>query len=380
MACYNTYMMYALDELAADPGLFATAVHYRLPFRPLLVKIKITPHCNLRCEMCNHWRRPYGASLETQRWRDIIAELAELGCRKLHISGGEPLLQPDTIELVGYATTLGIRVNMTSNGTLIDKDTARALIEAGLRAINISLDSPDRKTHERVRGVEGGWKKTTHAIEHLNRWRSRGKLTIIRVNTVVSRLNYDSLATLPALVHQLGADALNLIGVDAHCGSDLRLPRRRIAIYNEEIAPHIAEQAVALGLMDNEEQAYPFGREPRDILYTKEGYFARGWYKRHPCFAPWTHCLLDYNGDVFPCCMMRGRIPALGNVGETSFSAVWAGIGYRNLRDAMHHPPAFEACSMCDDFLAENKQIFTLVQAEMADLPSSTSSTSSTPE
>ncbi len=99
---------------------------------------------------------------------------------------------------------------MTTNGTLVDKALAKRLVEAGLRGVNLSLDSPDRRTHDQVRGERGAWKKTTRAIGHFQRAAHKGKISV-RINTVVSRLNFASLAPLPELAHSLGAEALNLI-------------------------------------------------------------------------------------------------------------------------------------------------------------------------
>ena len=77
---------------------------------------------------------------------------------------------------------------MTTNGTLVDKELARRLVEAGLRGVNLSLDSPDRRTHDQVRGERGAWKKTTHAIDCFQRAAHKGKIAV-RINTVVSRHN-----------------------------------------------------------------------------------------------------------------------------------------------------------------------------------------------
>jgi radical SAM protein with 4Fe4S-binding SPASM domain len=351
--------MYSLDEICAEAETFRAAVQDARPFRPLSVKLKIIPRCNLHCEMCNHWRRPYGDSLSSERLRHLFAELADLGCRKLHLSGGEPLLRPDTPDLIAHASALGMRVNMTTNGTLVNKDMAKRLIQAGLRSVNVSLDSPDRKTHEKVRGTPHAWKKTTHAIAYFARWHHKGKLAI-RVNTVVNRINYTTLQPLPDLVADLGATSLNLIGVDDHCGEYLSLSRRHIEQYNATIAPTLAHRALALGLMAHEDEAYPFGRDPRHIRHSKRGRFAMGWYRYNPCFAPWTHALIDYNGDVYPCCMMRERIPPLGNIREQPFAAVWESQRYQGIRQAMH-PPAFAACARCDDFITENKRMLAIV-------------------
>jgi MoaA/NifB/PqqE/SkfB family radical SAM enzyme len=126
-------------------------------YKPIYVKIKINYGCNLKCQMCKHWRETRETPIPMQRFKETITDLAELGCKKIHFSGGEPMLRPQLPELVAHATSLGMRVTLTTNGTLIDKEKAKALIEAGLRGVNVSIDSPIKKIHEKVRGVEGSF-------------------------------------------------------------------------------------------------------------------------------------------------------------------------------------------------------------------------------
>lgn len=287
--------MYAIEEVAADAEAFRAAVGERRAYRPLYVKIKLMYGCNLKCEMCKHWRETREPPLSIPKFTAALDELAALGCRKIHFTGGEPLLRPQVPDLTAHATALGLRVNMTTNGTLVDKELAKRLAEAGLRGVNVSIDSPDRRMHDRARGEHGAWKKTVRAVEFFRRLAHKGKLAI-RLNTVVSRTNYASLAPLPDLAHELGADALNLIPVDDHCGEHLSLRRRDIEDFNARIAPRLADRALELGLMTHENQAYPFGRTPGEMARARRGLYALGWYDRHPCFAPWTHSLIDFNG------------------------------------------------------------------------------------
>jgi MoaA/NifB/PqqE/SkfB family radical SAM enzyme len=351
--------MYAIDEVTADAETFRQAVDARAAYRPLYVKIKLMFGCNLKCIMCNHWRATREPPLPMERFFTVLTELADLGCRKIHLSGGEPLLRPQIPELIAHAAGLGLRVTMTTNGTLVDKTMARRLVEAGLRGVNVSLDSPDRRVHDRVRGVRGSWKQTTRAIEHFARARPKGKLTL-RINTVVSRASFRSLAGLPDLVHTLGADALNLIGVDDHCGEQVALSRRHIVEFNQEVAPVLAERALTLGLLHDARQAYPFGRSDAEMQQARRGQYAFGWYDRHPCFAPWTHSLIDFNGLVYVCCMTREQIAPLGNLKTTPFADIWHGPGYLVMRRQMH-PPALAPCRRCDDFLGENRALLALV-------------------
>ncbi|NJP07448.1 MAG: radical SAM protein, partial [Chloroflexaceae bacterium] len=95
--------MYALHTITADPQPFAQAVQQCRPFRPLSVKIKVIFGCNLRCVMCNHWRFQRGGALPMARLHQLVEELAALGCRKVHFSGGEPLLRRELPELISHA-------------------------------------------------------------------------------------------------------------------------------------------------------------------------------------------------------------------------------------------------------------------------------------
>ncbi|MCC6190154.1 MAG: radical SAM protein [Anaerolineales bacterium] len=346
--------MYGFDDVAADPQAFRRAVAERRAFKPFYVKIKLNYGCNLKCEMCKHWRETREPPLAIDRFRIVLGELAQLGCRKIHFSGGEPLLRPQVSGLTEHASRLGLRVNLTTNGTLVTKPLAKRLVEAGLRAVNISLDSPDRRVHDAVRGERGAWKRATRAVEHFRRYARKGKLEI-RLNTVISRSNYASLAALPDLAVDLGADGLTLIPVDDHCGKHLSLRQRDLERYNAEVAPRLAERALSLGLLRREADAYPFGRTRPELARARQGRYALGWYDTHPCFAPWTHSLIDFNGQVFICCMTRDQIAPLGDLKTSSFSEIWEGTGYAAIRQMMD-PPAPPMCRRCDDFLDENKR------------------------
>src|SRR5215212_7491360 len=209
--------MYNPEEIQAQKGELRQAVLNAQPFKPLYVKMKVFYGCNLKCEMCNHWRETREPAVSAERFKEIICELGEMGTTKIHISGGEPMLRPQIPEFVELASSLGIKVTMTTNGTLVDKVKAKRLVEGGLRGVNISIDSPIRKMHEKVRGVEGAFKATTKAVELFNRYKHKGKLTV-RINTVVSRTNYQTLGSLPDLEHELGAEGINLIPLNVHSG------------------------------------------------------------------------------------------------------------------------------------------------------------------
>jgi MoaA/NifB/PqqE/SkfB family radical SAM enzyme len=351
--------MYKLETIATEPEILKKAILSARSFRPLYVKLKINYGCNLKCQMCKHWRERREPPISMDRFKEVIGELAELGCKKIHFSGGEPMLRPQLPDLVAHASGLGLRVTLTTNGTLIDKEKAKALIQAGLRGVNVSIDSPIRKVHEKVRGLQGSFKTTTKAVSLFRRYAHKGKLTV-RINTVVSRENYFSLAALPDLAHGLGADGINLIPVDDHCGEHLSMRKKDIALFNEEIASHIETRARELGVSITDEDTFPFGRDESEIRLGRAGRYAFGYYSRYPCYAPWTHSLIDFNGMVYVCCMTREQIPPLGDLKTRSFKEIWNGAAYQSIRQRMH-PPSLKPCQRCDDFILENKQIWETI-------------------
>jgi len=351
--------MYNLKSIAADQATFRACVEANEPYKPLYVKIKLTWRCNLRCQMCNYWRQERHNALSPELLRTTVDELAKLGCGKIHLSGGEPLLREDLFELIEYMVDKGMRVNLTTNGTLLTREKAQRLAASGAKSISVSIDSPEAKIHDRIR-AKGAWKRTIKGLRNLRRAIRKAKAkTKIRLNTVISRTNYESLIDLPDLAHGAGANALTLIPVDDPEGR-LLLNKRRIRDYNERIAPILASQGLEYGLLDSEREAYPFGTEKAEIEQSKKGRYALGLYDEQPCYAPWTHALITPSARVYACCMTRGMPKPLGNLLEAPFADIWQGETYRAFRIRMHGAP-LEICRHCDDFLDQNRYLYSLM-------------------
>lgn len=359
--------MYAFDEVEADAPAFRAAFAGSEGFRPLYVKIKLIFGCNLRCRMCQHWRSARPEQLGTERLREVLAELALLGCRKVHFTGGEPSLRPDLEELVAHASAHGIRVTLTTNGTRLDRRRARALVEGGLRGANVSLDGPTPDIHDAVRGVEGSWSQAVEGLKNLRKEAHRGKLGL-SVNTVVNRLNLMELDQMPGLALRCGARRLRLLPVDDHTGDDLRPAPEAIAAFNRDVAPRLAKRALRAGLFERAADAWPFGRSGDDLAEGAQGRYAFGYYRARPCFAPFTHALIDHDGRVFVCCMQRGA-PVLGDLRTQSFAEVWQGATLGRVRAMMRGRERLPACARCDDFLVENRRLQAIVDGARARAP-----------
>lgn len=349
------------EELTDQEEQIRRAINEFAPYRPLYVKIKLTWQCNLRCTMCNVWRQSRENRLTIPIIRSLAEELAALGTRKIHLSGGEALLHPKIFQIIPLFAEQDMRVNLTSNGTSLTQETAARLVESGIRNVSVSLDGATPAVHDALRG-KGNWKRTLRGIRNLRRAAKHARRKAhIRINTVITRRNYQDLANLPEIAHHAGADRLTLIPVDDPSGR-FRLNKSRIREYNEEVAPFLADRALGYGMIEEVSAAYPFGREKADVELSKAGLYARGLYHLQPCYMPWVHAMIDPKGHVYPCCTMRSGRP-LGNlIKKGSFRNVWEGAAWRDFRQMQISDQRPDPCHTCDDFLQENLFLHKVAQ------------------
>lgn len=132
-----------------------------------IVVYNCTPRCNLRCLHCysasDCARRD--AELDTDQAKKFLAGAVEINAPVVLFSGGEPLLRPDLFELLAEAKRLGLRTVISTNGTLIDEQTAAKLKEASLSYVGISLDGPEQ-IHDEFRQSKGAFKATLKGIQN----------------------------------------------------------------------------------------------------------------------------------------------------------------------------------------------------------------------
>jgi len=118
--------------------------------RPIVsLRITLTNRCNVNCLYCHHDGMVKSRDEMTSDELYTICKIAKkLGVKKIRLSGGEPLLKKDIVEIVEKIASLDFKdISMTTNGILLEK-YAQDLKDAGLDRVNVSLDTLDRKTFE----------------------------------------------------------------------------------------------------------------------------------------------------------------------------------------------------------------------------------------
>ena len=136
--------------------------------RKPIVVWNITRRCNLRCAHCysDSTSRHYPGELTLDQCRTVIDDLADFGVPGLLLSGGEPLIHPKFFEIADHARHRGLRLTLSTNGTLIYGSTAAQLKALGFAYVGISLDGIG-ETHDKFRGRSGAFKRTVAAFRNL---------------------------------------------------------------------------------------------------------------------------------------------------------------------------------------------------------------------
>jgi cyclic pyranopterin phosphate synthase len=163
------------------------------------LRISLTDRCNLRCVYCMpreglQWQ-PHADQLSVEEIVRVVATAEQGGVRRVRLTGGEPLVHPNIVEIVRRIASIPNieEVSLTTNAMMLER-LAQPLADAGLGRVNVSLDSLDADKFKRI--TRGGdltrvWKGIAAA--------ERAHLAPIKLNTVIVRgLNADEL---PALAH-----------------------------------------------------------------------------------------------------------------------------------------------------------------------------------
>ncbi|HSJ52455.1 MAG TPA: radical SAM protein [Anaerolineae bacterium] len=175
---------------------------------PLTGSIELTWRCNLRCAHCyitasSSYPRLAGdsAELSAAEFCRIIDEVAAEGCLSLLLTGGEPLLRSDFLDIYRHAKRRGILLILFTNGTLLTGEIVEELREWPPRRVEITLYGRTQETYERVTGVPGSHARCMAGIELL-----LGHEIPVQLKTMVMTLNRHELEAMQEFAHSLDVE------------------------------------------------------------------------------------------------------------------------------------------------------------------------------
>ena len=133
---------------------------------PMLAGHKLLYTCNLRCHMCPFWRRPDEVLLTLDEEKKMMNSLADFGVSFMGFEGGEPFLRRDLPEILSYSRKK-FYTSLVSNGWALKEKISQ--VKDSLDHLFISIDGIG-ETHDRLRGMEGSYRRAVEGIEAASRY------------------------------------------------------------------------------------------------------------------------------------------------------------------------------------------------------------------
>jgi MoaA/NifB/PqqE/SkfB family radical SAM enzyme len=166
--------------------------------------IQVHYRCNFRCEICEYWDEPYASLplLSAADVRRIADKIRPLGPQSLCVSGGEPLMHPEILDITSTLARDHFVV-LICNGWFVTPELARELFKTGIYEVNISVDYADAARHDALRNREGAFDRAVAALEILFAARSR-KDQRVHMNSVVMADNVDHIEELTGICKKIG--------------------------------------------------------------------------------------------------------------------------------------------------------------------------------
>jgi radical SAM protein with 4Fe4S-binding SPASM domain len=309
-------------------------VPYKRPHSewPVLSEIALTYRCNLSCRFCYAGcrcsSRPTEREMSTVEVRDILSIIRyDAEVPSVSWTGGEPLLREDLVDLTRYASQIGLRVNLITNGTLLEAGIVSRLKDAGLKSAQVSLEGPDADVHDGLTQVPGSFDRTLNGIRLL-----KNAGLHVHTNTTVNRLNAPHLPELVRLVKDLGMDRFSMNMV-IPCGS----ASADVSISYTEMAGLM--QTIQRAARDEDVQFLWYSPTPYCIFNPVAARLGG-----KSCAACEGLLSVGPNGDVYPCSSLPESV---GNLLRRPFDKVWKG---RSARYWRHKRYACRTCRKCEWF------------------------------
>ena len=339
---------------STSPTDQGTAATVPVPL-PRELYLESTNRCNELCDQCprTHLGRETDRDLHLTEVQAIIAQLPALDRVVLH-GLGEPMLNPELPAIVALLRARGAYVLFNSNATALSERMGRALIDAGLNELRVSLDGASPEMYARVRGVTV--KTLPKILANVARFTTLQR----ELGATAPRCSFwftamrTNLHELPLLVDHALATGVQEIYVQRfiYFGDGLatedqalfRHARTEEQAIIDATAARCREHGLTFRATGASSPAEYMGKTERDLQLAQ-----RPW---SPCRRPRTLAYITATGNVFSCCFAPfhpgpASSRVLGNVFEQPLATIWNGARYQEFRAAFDSDHPWDQCAGC---------------------------------
>lgn len=296
--------------------------------RPASIALLMTERCNARCIHCDIWKnRGHEERPTFDEWKVVLRDLRRwLGPVHVVLTGGEALLNRDTLSLAGYGSSIGLFVELLTHGFWEDQTKIESLALSRPGRVTISFDGVG-ETHSLIRGREDFAIKTQRTIQTLKRVRTEHSLKIaIRLKTVIMRQNLDDVANVARFANENNLEVFyqpieQNYNTDEDAGwfqhSDTWPNDPETAIGAVRELCELKQQGLPIAnSLHQLELMIPYFLNPAGSRVAVQSHSA---HEAQTLCASTTNLQIQANGDVRPCTSR----PAIGNIRSQSIREIW---------------------------------------------------------
>jgi radical SAM protein with 4Fe4S-binding SPASM domain len=262
---------------------------------PVSVTIELTERCCFKCIHCaRDVKKTACRDITTEKWIQVIDDLAQAGTLELTFTGGEPLLHVGYDKLISHAAKMGFAVTLFSNAWFLDRKKLEFLKKNRLRQLQISLYSHLEEVHDRMTDAAGSYKRAVKAINDALELGIR-----VRAAVMLTRYNYKSV--------QDTAEWLDNKKIPFNYDFTLfKSENDHINIDDMRLPGHIISRL---------DRLMPKSRSAEK--------------KIDSCNMGRTQACISATGEVFPCILFR---KTAGNIMKAPFSTIWKSMDMDTFR------------------------------------------------
>lgn len=272
--------------------------------KPISFSIEPTTSCNLRCPQCpsglRSFSRPTGM-LSRSVFEQAVNELHRTTGYVTFYFQGEPYLNKQFLDMVGYAHKHKMYTATSTNAHYLDVENAEKTVTSGLDRLIISIDGTTQETYGKYR-IGGKLEKVLEGTRNIVEAKKRLKSSTPHIiwQFIVFGHNEHQLEEVKGMAREYGVDELAV---------------KSAQIYDYETGSEL--------MPDNSE----YSRYDKKA----ESYSIRNELMNH-CWRLWNSCVITWDGKVVPCCFDKDGTYRLGNLSDHSFASIWHNAQYSAFR------------------------------------------------
>jgi MoaA/NifB/PqqE/SkfB family radical SAM enzyme len=285
--------------------------------RPVSFYGLVNERCNVKCRYCEYWRfDEYSEEMSIAEWQQALTSVKRfVGNYSINFSGGEPLIKPGFIDLLGWCYDNGIKAGVTTNGSALTQANVKRIVAAHPFNVNISVDAPTAEVHDYLRGVPGLFDKLSAGIKFLLEERkAQGVQFPITIKPTITSRNFRLLPQLVDWAQEMGdllvsPQSLNRWSPETY--NELWIEQPEMAEFEAVIETLIAMQKAGAPILT-----------PEHVLRLMPGSYREEKAPRStmPCRVGMRNFFIRTNGDIEVCVL---GFPTIGNIKRQSAREIW---------------------------------------------------------